>query len=268
MTLTRTRRSLHHDDRERTWLEVTAGDGPADTLVLFLHGSLQSGSVARNFTGRTFDTLASPGCRVVYPDGIGRHFNDLRRSFTESARTLGVDDVGFLRELIALYGAARVIGCGFSNGGQMLLRMLFDAPGALHGAALFGAPAPTEDNMLSAPAGWVPTPILAVQGTADPIVPYHGGEAGLGPANRGTARSALDSARYLASLNGAVRHERSHPKPRVTVDTWSGGSAPVELWSLEGVGHLVPSPARLDERLGPGTDAVVGADLVRDYFSL
>ncbi|SDR70437.1 alpha/beta hydrolase family esterase [Corynebacterium timonense] len=267
MTPTRTRRHLHHDGRDRTWLEITAADGTADTLVMFLHGSLQSGSVARTFTGRTFDAFASRGCAVVYPDGVDHHFNDLRRSFNETARTLNVDDVGFLRELIALYGARRVIGCGFSNGGQMLLRMLVDAPGALHGVALFGAPAPTDDNMLRAPAGWVPTPILAVQGTADPIVPYEGGEAGIGPANRGTARSALDSARYLAFLNGSEQHERSRPTPTVTVDTWSGG-APVELWSLDGVGHLVPSPARLDERLGPGTDAVVGADLVSDYFSL
>lgn len=104
--------------RTRTWVEI---EGDPETLIIFLHGSRQSGSVARNFTDRQFEAL---GPTVIYPDGVGRHFNDLR--------------VGFLTELISLYDARTVIGCGFSNGGQMLLRLLYDAPLRLHAAALFG----------------------------------------------------------------------------------------------------------------------------------
>ncbi|SDL92606.1 polyhydroxybutyrate depolymerase [Corynebacterium mycetoides] len=264
-----TRRTLHHQGRTRRYIEVSSGADP-HTLVLFLHGSLQSGSVARNFTGHTFDQLASETTTVVYPDGVDRHFNDLRRDFGESARTLGVDDVGFLTELIRLYSPSRVIGCGFSNGGQMLLRMLFDAPRTLDGVALFGASAPAPGNTLCAEDNWVPTPILTVQGTADPIVPYGGGVAGIAESNRGLTRSALDSARYLAGLNHAGAHRTRHPRDGVRVDAFTGGagSAPVELWSIEGMGHLVPSPKKLDVRLGPGTDKVVGAQLVRDFFGL
>lgn len=264
------RRTLAHDGRTRRWVEVT--DGDYDTLVVFLHGSLQSGTVARNFTANTFDALSARSCAVIYPDGVDRHFNDLRVGFNESARTLGIDDVGFLTTLISLYDVPRVIGCGFSNGGQMLLRMLVEVPGALHGAALFGASVPTEGS--SAPPTsewhriWRPTPIVSVQGTADPIVPYDGGEAGLGDANRGLTRSARDSARFLAHLNGATSHTASTPVDGVRVDSWSGGGAPVQLWSLEGVGHLVPSPRALDPRLGPGTDAVVGASIVAEFFGL
>ncbi|WP_288832588.1 PHB depolymerase family esterase [uncultured Corynebacterium sp.] len=262
------RRSLVHDGRKRTWVEVT--DGDFDTLVLFLHGSLQSANVARNFTANTFDALAAWGCAVVYPDGVERHFNDLRRDFAESARTLGIDDVGFLTTLVSLYDAPRVIGCGFSNGGQMVIRMLFDAPGTLHGVGLFGAALPAPENTLVdlARAPWVPTPVLAMQGTADPIVPYSGGVAGLGPSNRGLTRSALDSAAFFASLNHAARHSASEPREGVRVDAWSGGDAPVELWSLEGVGHVVPAPKKLDARLGPGTDKVVGAEVAARFFGL
>lgn len=181
------RRTLEHQGRQRRYTEVT-GDNPApktETLVLFLHGSLQSGSVARNFTAHTFDALATDSTTVLYPDGVGRHFNDLRRGFSESARTLGIDDVGFLLQLIAAYDPAQVIGCGFSNGGQMLLRMLCEAPSTLAGVALFGSAAPTDDNMICSTERWVPTPILSVQGTADPIVPYDGGLAGISEFNRG-----------------------------------------------------------------------------------
>ncbi|MDY5785281.1 hypothetical protein [Corynebacterium sp.] len=265
--MTTTRRSLLHDGHERTWIEV-APEGDVAALVVFLHGSLQSGNVARAFTGKTFDRLTEAGCMVVYPDGIGRHFNDLRRGFTESARTLGIDDVGFLTRLIESYDAPRTIGCGFSNGGQMLIRMLFDAPSTLDGIALFGSSMPAEGNTICSPENWLPTPVLAVQGTADPIVPYEGGIAALGEANRGETRSALDSSAYFARLNGAGEHSSAEPIPDVRVDSWTGGLAPVELWSIEGMGHLVPSPKKLDPRIGPGTDKVVGAELVADFFGL
>ena len=44
--------------------------------------------------------------------------------------------------------------------------------------------------------------------------------------------------------------------------------ASVELWSIEGMGHLVPSPKKLDDKIGPGTDKVVGVELVTRFFGL
>lgn len=260
------KRSLEFGGRTRTWVEVPGGD--TGTLILFLHGSRQSGNVARNFTDRTFESL---GHTVLYPDGVGRHFNDLRRGFQESARTLDVDDVGFLTELLALYPCERVVGCGFSNGGQMLIRMLFDAPSTLDAVALFGASMPAEDNTLPPrdPANeWHPTPILSVQGTADPLVPYDGGMAGIGGNNRGITRSAIDSAAFFAHRNGhtgAASHRRASLGAHVVVDSWDSpapGTAPVHLVTIEGFGHMVPCAKDLDPRLGPGTREVTGAGLV------
>lgn len=253
------KRSLEFGGRTRTWVEVPGGD--TGTLILFLHGSRQSGNVARNFTDRTFESL---GHTVIYPDGVGRHFNDLRRGFRESARTLGVDDVGFLTALLARYPHERVIGCGFSNGGQMLIRMLIDAPATLHAAALFGASMPTEENTLpprDPSRAWHPTPILCVQGTADPLVPYEGGMVGIGGNNRGVTRSAVDSAAYFAARNGASFRGRTQLSEHIHLDTWDG-DAPVHLATIEGFGHMVPCAKDLDPRLGPGTREVTGAGLV------
>lgn len=51
----------------------------------------------------------------------------------------------------------------------------------------------------------------------------------------------------------------------MTVTTWPGAH-PVQLWSLEGVGHMVPGRTDLDPRLGPGTDAVSGGEIISGFF--
>ena len=295
------RRTIEHDGMQRRFTEVLPDD-PADDapVILFLHGSLQSGSVARRFTGNTFDALADLGCIVLYPDGVDRHFNDHRVGFQEKARQLLIDDTSFLSSLLPPT-TGPVIGCGFSNGGAMIQRFALERPGVLDGIACFGSAWPTDDNLLPELAAltgnWVPTPVLCVQGTADPLVPYNGGPSGIGTANRGTACSAIDSARHFAELNGLnPAHHTTASADGVRVDRFGpglpgsparGGSAsassesspvpsavplhspaPVELWSIEGMGHLVPSPKKLDDKIGPGTDIVVGAELVAQFFGL
>ncbi len=274
------RRTIEHDGMQRRFTEVLPDTPAPDApVILFLHGSLQSGSVARRFTGNTFDALADRGCTVIYPDGVDRHFNDHRVGFQEKARQLLIDDTSFLSSLIPR-SHGPVIGCGFSNGGAMIQRFALERPGVLDGIACFGSAWPTDDNLLPEIAAlipnWAPTPVLCVQGTADPLVPYEGGSSGIGDANRGTARSAIDSARYFAQLNSLnPEHHTSASSDGVRVDRFGPGvpgspaqAANVELWSIEGMGHLVPSPKKLDEKIGPGTDKVVGADLVANFFSL
>lgn len=292
---------------QRRFTEVLP-DSPADDapVIVFLHGSLQSGSVARRFTGNTFDALADRGCIVLYPDGVERHFNDHRVGFQEKARQLLIDDTSFLSSLLPPTSGP-VIGCGFSNGGAMIQRFALERPGTLSGIACFGSAWPTDDNLLPVIAAltsnWVPTPALCIQGTADPLVPYRGGPSGIGTANRGTARSAIDSARFFAELNGLnPAHHTTASRDGVRIDRFGPGvpgsparisdipesaqadsaaaayaeaadaapayAAPVELWSIEGMGHLVPSPKKLDDKIGPGTDKVVGADLVARFFGL
>ena len=252
------RHALVHQGHERRWIEIK---GTTKALLLVLHGSLQSGNVLRNFTDRTFEGL---GPTVVYPDGIKHHFNDLRAGFNEDARRMRIDDVGFLTKLVEHYSADTVIGCGFSNGGQMIMRLLFDAPGLLAGAATFGASMPTADNTLSTTDNYQPTKLLAVQGTKDKLVPYDGGVAGIGGNNRGETRSALDSAEFFAGLNGCTGHVTSTSE-KLRVDDWTG-EHPVRLVSLEGAGHMVPVDKELDPRLGHNPKSPTGGELIRQFF--
>lgn len=269
------RLTLRHGGRDRIFTVVTPdiiGDRP--DVLFYFHGSLQNGNVARNFTGRTFDDMAArTGTILVYPDGVERHFNDTRRGLRERTRDLDIDDVGFTHAIVDQLRDRRDIGdihaCGYSNGGQMVLRLLHDAPGLLAGAATFAATMPAADNLIDGLGEPVPTPYLAIHGTGDQIVNYYGGIAGLDPAHtRGVLVSAFESAEYFADVNGLddADHTR-RAEDALTVDTWSrDGHPPVELWSITGMGHVVPTPKDLPPSIGPGTDAIVAADVVAGFF--
>lgn len=274
------RHQIEHQFRSRTFTLVAPDDiGEAPAVLLFFHGSHQSSNVARNFTGHTFDELTSRGVLVAYPDGVHHHFNDARRDFNERTRQLRIDDVGFTRrvvdKLVADYGAdpGRVFACGFSNGGHMVLRLLHDAPGLLAGAATFAATMPARENFapsIGHPAP-VPTAFLTIHGTADPIAPYEGGEAGMDGQMRGAVVSARQTAEYFAGINGLgpEDHAREERSGDVRVDSWRrDGLSPVSLVSVEGMGHLVPSPRAVDARLGEGTSAFVAAQVTADFFGL
>ena len=131
------RRTADVDGRTRRFLVIAPDNpGPRPNLLLFFHGSLQSGNVMRRFTNGTFDELADATNTVlVYPDGVDRHFNDCRSILPVTARAENVDDVAFatflVEEMRREFGTARTFACGYSNGGQMVLRLLFDAPFSL-----------------------------------------------------------------------------------------------------------------------------------------
>ncbi|WP_293768984.1 hypothetical protein [uncultured Corynebacterium sp.] len=273
------RRSLNLQDRDRTFLVVRA-DEPRQTpdLLIFFHGSLQSGSVMRRFTAGTFDTLADRhGMIVAFPNGVEQHFNDARATLPVAARELGIDDVAFTQaianQLRAEFGVGRIFACGFSNGGQMVIRLLFDAPGLLDGAAVFASTlgaganhAPTNPD-----SAYHPTPVLFMHGTGDPLAPYDGGTAGIDPKRtRGAVTSAPFTAARFAELNDATGPDRSQPFADTTVDRWAraDGSFPVELWTVQGMGHVVPSGNDLDIRLGKNTRSFLAADVVEDFFGL
>ncbi|WP_165241197.1 alpha/beta hydrolase family esterase [Corynebacterium lizhenjunii] len=261
-------RRLEHQGRQRKYVLVTpqGAPGPHD-LLIFFHGSLQSGNVIRRFTAGTFDAL--DGMQVAYPYGVEQHFNDARATLPVAARELGIDDVGFTRAVVRELAPRRVFLAGFSNGGQMVLRLLFDAPGLADAAVVFASTlgagsnhAPTNPD-----SAFLPTPVLLMHGTADPLAPYEGGTAGLDvQRTRGPVLGAMETAARLAELNGA------HPEPvseQIFGDTtrfrWEG-PAPVELLRVAGMGHLIPSGNVLDARLGRNTNSFIAADLVAEFF--
>jgi polyhydroxybutyrate depolymerase len=165
----------------RTYTVV--GHAPATTLILVFHGSRQTGEIHRAFTGAPLERLVVDGNAVVaYLDGHKGNWNDFRRESYFPARIENVDDVAFARsvakEIAATHGIQRVIAVGYSNGGQMVFRLLHDAPELLAGAVVVAATMPDRAGFLGefsdAPIDR-PVPVALVLGDADQIVPYAGG---------------------------------------------------------------------------------------------
>lgn len=275
--------------RERSYtLAEPPGAGPGTGLVLVFHGSKQTGEKFRAFTGRSFDALASTGGAVVaYLDGYKGQWNDARAASSFAARTENVDDVAFAEAMIGKLQAShqidssKVYAAGFSNGGQMVIRLVHQVPGLLAGAAVIAATQPAPDNFLLADAPPVPLPVVLIHGTRDPIVAYQGGTMSWW-ARRvfrvgGTSLSAPQTAAYFAARNAITQpftatnlpHRGVSGKTSVTrTDYYQDGKLPVTLYTVHAGGHTIPGPRKAPLVLGRTTRDLNAAEAVGQFFGL
>jgi polyhydroxybutyrate depolymerase len=180
--------SIVVDGVTRTFVAQLAATKPAP-LVIVLHGNMQTGA---DMVSRTSWPAVARREQVsaVFPDGLNRAWEDLRANDKRAARSPpdGIDDVAFIAKLVEQYVASgvadpkRVYVTGVSNGGAMTMTL------ACRRADLFAAAASVIMNLTDEsaqachPARAVP--MLMMNGTADPLIPYDGG--------RGTSRFAAD----------------------------------------------------------------------------
>ncbi|MCF7553221.1 PHB depolymerase family esterase [Pseudonocardia sp. WMMC193] len=170
--------SIPTPDGTRTATVVhPAAAGPGAPLVVVLHGRGGTASAMRSLG---FDDLAArDGAVVAYPQGVGRSWNAGRCCGT--ARSQGVDDLGFLDTLVATLvrddgvDPRRVYAVGFSNGGHLSYAW------ACAGGALAGI-APVAGALTRECPDPTPVSVVAVAGTADRTVPV-AGLASLGKAS-------------------------------------------------------------------------------------
>ncbi|WNG41461.1 alpha/beta fold hydrolase [Archangium minus] len=276
------RRERVVDGRARSLLEVTSAGktAPPTRLLIAVHGSNQTAASFRDFTGRTLDDWSGHGEPVVYPESWKRGlWNDARVSTKSRARHEGVDDIAFLRALVDDYrarGVEHVYALGFSNGGQLVIRALHEAPTLFDAAVLVGATLPAPGNLLPMREPAVrPVPMLLVHGTRDPIVPYAGGMASLfGFRPRGLMSSFDDSEKYWVERAG-IRHEPrvvNLPRSDATRTTvvrrsfTQDGHAAVLAVTIEDGGHVFPNRHRPAFRLMGRTSADL--DIARELVAL
>jgi polyhydroxybutyrate depolymerase len=265
------------DGRERTFETVgPASDAPTG-MVLVLHGSKQSGRRVRNFSGCSFDRLAQDASTLaVYPDAYKKSWNDARRTVRTPARARGVDDVAFLAALIDQYKGLPVYVVGYSNGGQMAIKLVHEIPDRLSGAVIISATLPVAANLVVNDKH-LPMPIVLIHGTLDPVVPYGGGIAsmwGLGSGGRGL--SAFDSAQYFARRNGItatpdteqLRHLPESGKTSAIRQRWAQeGKDSVTLYTVTNGGHVIPNPTTRASLLGRTTRDIDAADTVAELMA-
>jgi polyhydroxybutyrate depolymerase len=262
------RESLDVGGVRRTLLHLPPADpDPSAPLLVALHGTSQQGATLRRFSGRTFDALAHRiGADLVYPDGIGRAWNDARRTRTSRAQREGVDDVGFVRAIVERFDRP-AIAVGYSNGGQLVHRLLHESHGLLVGAASIAAGLSVDEDFTLVGVAPDRVPVLVMHGTGDPVVPYAGGVTRMLGRTRGTVRSAAETAEHYAPAG----------PPTITTtggieraDWTAAGGKDVRLVTQRDVGHVVPnritSPARLF--VGPSHHDLDAGEELAAFFGL
>lgn len=228
-----------------------------ERLVVMLHGAGGDPERIRYFTAHGLERAAVEGrWLVVYPAGVGGTWNDCRRSPDYPARRKGVDDVGFLAELVShlrarfAVPAGSVVVAGFSNGAHMALRLAVERSELVDGLVMVAAQLPADTESLC-PLDYPSLHFLHVMGTEDPFVPFGGGSS-LGPhgGSLGLVLSADNTVRtFVAAAGGATGTRRLLPERDDNPDTsviraeWLTHERLIRQYVLRGAGHVVPQRA-------------------------
>ena len=167
---------VQHDGYYRCWHIHVPGnlDGPVPLLV-DMHGFGGTAERQRGLTG--FDRLADDEAFiVVWPQGMNASWNAGPLCCGHSVAD-DVDDVGFLRKMIARVGSQqnidqdRIYVTGLSNGSAMSQRFANEASDLVAATASLALYllVPESEN-------YSPVPVLEIHGTKDSVVNWH--EAG------------------------------------------------------------------------------------------
>ncbi|MBO0854164.1 MAG: dienelactone hydrolase family protein [Nocardia sp.] len=280
------RRSLFHGRRRRTYTLVRPAEPDSGAaVVLVLHGTLQTGDSIRKFSDGGFDRLGLGGNIVVYPDALHREWNGARKARMLGRDVAQIDDVGFLRAVVADVATTlglvgdRVYAIGFSLGGQMAIRVIHDDPDLLTAAAIVSANQPAPHNLRVRSGAGNPIPVLSMHGTADPLAPFAGGYVGFrGMFPKGQHLSAARTAAYFARRNGIgtppahrwLSPPETVPGARVCrTDYRQSGCAPVTFYTIVDGGHQIPGVSNGTRLLfGPPTRAINAVDVIAEFFGL
>jgi len=199
-------------------------------LVVDIHGLTLNKTWQANFSG--FKSLSNvEGFIVTYPQGLFGNPSDPEAPNgtvgvdppeslgpcwnagvgAGACRAAGVDDVGFLRELVAAIAAqanidlGRVYATGLSNGGAMAHVLACQASDVFTAVAPLALPLPYDPLSGCAPAR--PVPVLHFAGIDDVLVPYEGCGPATTPCSPGatfTRPSAAESFAHWRSVNACV----------------------------------------------------------------
>jgi polyhydroxybutyrate depolymerase len=223
---------------------AAAGPGPKP-LVLVLHGGGGSAREVRRSTRLGFERLADRhGFYVLYPDAIGRMWDTGSGEISERL-TPRRDDLGFLRAAIEAVAAAhpvdasRVFATGISRGGQASYMLACEAPGLVR--AIVPVAMTLPEVMKADCARGAPVGFLLVMGTADPVVPYAGGEVVLIGRGRGRVLSAEATVDLFRRRNGCGSGTDSAAVGAVDRMTPRGCEVPTQFDRINGGGHSWPS---------------------------
>ncbi|WP_221391217.1 PHB depolymerase family esterase [Dyadobacter sp. NIV53] len=177
------------------------------SLIFAIHGS---GGNAKDFmkNAAKLETRSdTENFILVFPQGYKNYWNECRKASTVAANLENIDEDAFFTGMINYFktnykiNGQHVFASGFSGGGQMAYRMAITMPEKFKGISAMVANMPTIDN-LDCTESKSAIATMIINGTADPVNPYAGGEVKAGGLTLGNVRSTDESFRYWAALSG------------------------------------------------------------------
>jgi polyhydroxybutyrate depolymerase len=258
---------------DRTYtLHVPPGDPVG--LVLSLHGGGGTGIGQQGLSD--FDAVADANnLLVVYPDGFDKSWADGRGA--SPADRHHVDDVGFLVALAGKLqsdyniGPGHVFVTGMSNGGFMTNKLACDR------ADVFAAIAPVAGTLGAGIAcnPSRPVSVLDAHGTADPLVPFKGGDV----RGRGGVTHSISANAMVAkwrSADGCQGDPSAQVLPNVgdgTVvhrfdSTACAASTEVVFYQIDNGGHTWPGGKQYLPRaiIGLTSRALDASEVIAQFF--
>lgn len=261
-------------------------------LVLAFHGGRGRGDRLAINT-RLNDVASREGFIVAYPNGVNNQWNDGRNA--EGLDT-NIDDVGFVSTLIdKLVGEKsinknKVYAVGISNGGMFTQRLACQISNKLAAVATVIAALPKNLQATCKPRR--PMPIVMINGTADTIVPWQGGEVAQDIRNRagqkprgvgGEVISVPATIAFWRSNNGCSLQQSVEKLPdtqpdgtQVTRSQYSNcrNASQVVLYTIEGGGHgwpgsnIRPEQRRLGDRVGIVSQDISASNVIWNFLKL
>ncbi|MBV8849189.1 MAG: alpha/beta fold hydrolase [Methylobacteriaceae bacterium] len=242
-------------------------------VIVVLHGGSGSGARVRRNLGLE-EAIRSHNVALLYPDAIGGHWGD-----TKETAQRDIDFIRMLVDQLVASGTAdrrKIFLVGSSTGGMLALRIACERAGeAYAGIATIIANLPSDiSDSCQLPK---PIPLMVINGTANPIVPYAGGTTKVGDSKIDVISTDATLAPF-AKADGCAEGRTTTALPdkdpkdgtRSYVDKLNGCKAPVELIRVEGGGHTIPgrftAGTTRGQPVGAHTNDFDAAHMIWDFF--
>jgi polyhydroxybutyrate depolymerase len=142
-----------------------------------------------------------------------------------------------------------VFASGVSRGGHMAYRLALEAPARFRAVAAVSSNLPAPENFKCHPAAGSKASVMIMDGTADPLNPFQGGEVSFyGMYKRGSVLSSEKSGEYLAALAGL-------------------SATPAITQQHLGDGHGMPQPYWRNPRILGPTASLDGPAVIWAFFA-
>jgi len=263
-------RTLVYAGIERTFiLHIPAGYTATrpTPLVLAFHGIGLNAEEMIRISGlsKQADTA---GFIVVYPNGTGETKSWNGGHCCGEAAKNNVDDVGFVRALIADLTALasidprRVYATGFSNGAIMVYRLACELSDRIAAIGPVAATQILDDQKVCRPAKSVP--LIHFHGTADRLNPYDGGSTAAGF----KYVAVKDAIGFWAEKNACPAPARTE-SGNIRRDLYApcAQNSAVELYTIVNGEHAWPGGEAVDPRIGKPTMETSATPLMWEFFA-